>query len=51
MIENGAVMKVVHAQGQFLDGGDVDGWLYANQVVLGKAWNIRSYLLQSTFES
>lgn len=37
MIENGAVMKVVHAQGQFLDGGDVDGWLYANQVVLGKA--------------
>ncbi len=35
MIASGQKMKVVHAQGQFLDGGTVEGWLYANEVVLG----------------
>lgn len=33
MIANGEVMKVVSAQGQYLDGGNLAGWLYANQVV------------------
>lgn len=37
MIADGQQMKVVHAKGQFLDGGSVDGWLYANEVVLGRA--------------
>lgn len=36
MVADGQKMKVVHAKGQFLDGGSVDGWLYANEVVLGK---------------
>lgn len=31
----GGVMKVVKAEGQYLDGGTVDGWLHANNVVLG----------------
>lgn len=35
MIANGHKMKVVKAKGQFLDGGTVEGWLYANKVVLG----------------
>lgn len=35
LIAAGQVMKVVHAQGQFLDGGSVEGWLYANRVVMG----------------
>lgn len=35
LIAAGEVMKVVHAQGQFLDGGSVEGWLYANRVVMG----------------
>lgn len=34
-IDEGGEVKVVHARGQFLDGGTVEGWLYANQVVLG----------------
>lgn len=35
LIAAGEVMKVVRAQGQFLDGGSVEGWLYANRVVMG----------------
>lgn len=38
MIADGHKMQVVKAQGQFLDGGTVEGWLYANKVVLGEAW-------------
>lgn len=37
MIADGQKMKVIHSKGQYLDGGNVDGWLYANEVVLGKA--------------
>lgn len=29
------IMKVVPAKGQYLDGGNVDNWLHANNVVLG----------------
>lgn len=28
-------MKLVRAQGEYLDGGSLDGWLYANNVVCG----------------
>ncbi len=35
-VKAGHKMKVVVAEGQFLDGGSVEGWLHANQVVLGK---------------
>ena len=31
----GGVVKVVPAVGQHLDGGSLDGWLYANNVVCG----------------
>jgi len=34
-VSDGGSLKVVEAQGQFLDGGTVEGWLHANQVVLG----------------
>jgi len=30
-------MKLVRAQGQYLDGGNVEGWLHANNVVVGKS--------------
>lgn len=30
---NGGSIKVVEAQGQYLDGGSAEGWLYANNVV------------------
>ncbi len=36
-ILDGQIMKVVRAKGRYLDGGTVDSWLYANEVVLGKA--------------
>lgn len=32
----GGSVKVVPAQGQYLDGGSVEGWLHANNVVAGK---------------
>jgi UTP--glucose-1-phosphate uridylyltransferase len=32
-VENGGVMKVVPALGQYLDGGNLEGWLRANEVV------------------
>ncbi len=35
-VKEGNKMKVVVADGQFLDGGSVEGWLHANQVVLSK---------------
>ena len=32
-VKNGGTMKVVPAKGQYLDGGSVEGWLHANNVV------------------
>lgn len=32
-ISEGEAMRVVSAQGQYLDGGSVEGWLHANNVV------------------
>lgn len=34
-VKNGGTVKVVPAKGQFLDGGSVEGWLHANNTVLG----------------
>lgn len=34
-VGRGGVVKIVPATGQYLDGGTLDGWLYANQVVVG----------------
>lgn len=33
----GGQMKVVQANGQYLDAGDVYSWLYANDIILGRA--------------
>ncbi|MDR0979954.1 MAG: hypothetical protein LBM12_02260 [Candidatus Nomurabacteria bacterium] len=35
-IRQGGKIKVVPAKSEWLDGGSLDGWFYANQVVLGK---------------
>ena len=35
-IKEGGVMKVAPTTGEYLDGGSVEGWLHANQVVCGK---------------
>ena len=35
-IENGGVMRVAQTDGEYLDGGTVEGWVHANNVVLGK---------------
>ena len=35
-IKKGGVMRVVQAEGEYLDGGSVEGWLHANNVVCGK---------------
>ena len=35
-VAGGGSIKVVQARGQYLDGGSVDGWLHANNVVAGK---------------
>lgn len=32
-IKNGGTMRVVSAEGQYLDGGSVEGWVHANNVV------------------
>lgn len=34
-IKRGGVMKVALGQGEFLDGGSLEGWLHANNVVCG----------------
>ncbi|MBR5939073.1 hypothetical protein IKZ77_00790 [Candidatus Saccharibacteria bacterium] len=34
-IKDGGVMKVAPTNGEFLDGGSVEGWLHANNVVCG----------------
>lgn len=36
-IGQGGVMRVATTTGEFLDGGTVEGWLHANEVVCGKA--------------
>jgi UTP--glucose-1-phosphate uridylyltransferase len=33
-VSGGGSIKVVPAQGRYLDGGSVEGWLYANEVVV-----------------
>lgn len=34
-IKDGGVMRVARTNGEYLDGGSVEGWLYANNVVCG----------------
>lgn len=34
-VAGGGTVKVVPAQGEYLDGGSVEGWLHANNVVVG----------------
>ncbi|MBQ3465209.1 hypothetical protein IJH15_03295 [Candidatus Saccharibacteria bacterium] len=35
-IKDGGVMRVAPTSGEYLDGGSVEGWLHANNVVCGK---------------
>ena len=35
-VASGGSIKVVEALGEYLDGGSVDGWLHANNVVIGE---------------
>ncbi len=35
-IKKGGTMRVVSAEGQYLDGGSVEGWIHANNVVCGR---------------
>ena len=35
-VNHGHTMAVVHAKGEYLDGGSVEGWVHANNVVVGK---------------
>lgn len=35
-VTNGGQIKVVEAVGEYLDGGSVEGWLHANNIVAGK---------------
>ena len=35
-IEKGGVMRVARTEGEYLDGGTVEGWVHANNVVAGK---------------
>ncbi len=34
-IKKGGVMRVAPVAGEYLDGGSVEGWLHANNVVCG----------------
>lgn len=34
-VEKGGKVQIVSAKGQYLDGGSAEGWLHANQVVMG----------------
>lgn len=34
-IKNGGTMRVITADGQYLDGGSVEGWVHANNVICG----------------
>ncbi|MBQ1298489.1 hypothetical protein IIY24_01440 [Candidatus Saccharibacteria bacterium] len=35
-VKNGGIMRVAPTTGEYLDGGSVEGWLHANNVVLGR---------------
>ncbi len=35
-VTGGGIVKVIPATGQYLDGGSLDGWLHANNVVAGR---------------
>ncbi len=35
-IKNGGVMRIATTKGEYLDGGSVEGWLHANNVVCGE---------------
>ena len=32
-IEQGGIMRIAQAEGEYLDGGNLEGWLHANEVV------------------
>lgn len=34
-IKDGGIMRIAHTTGEYLDGGSVEGWLHANNVVCG----------------
>ena len=34
-LQKGGVMRVAATTGEYLDGGSVEGWVHANQVVCG----------------
>ncbi|MCB9819824.1 hypothetical protein H6796_00740 [Candidatus Nomurabacteria bacterium] len=38
-VTGGGAVKVVPAKGEYLDGGTLEGWLHANNIVLGFAHN------------
>lgn len=35
-IKNGGIMRIATTKGEYLDGGSVEGWIHANNVVCGK---------------
>ena len=35
-VKKGGMVRIVRAQGEYLDGGTAEGWLHANQVVMSK---------------
>lgn len=35
-VENGGIVRIAPTTGQYLDGGSIDGWVHANNVVCGK---------------
>ncbi len=35
-VENGGIVRIAPTTGQYLDGGSIDGWVNANNVVCGK---------------
>ena len=35
-IKNGGVMRVARTDGEYLDGGTVEGWVHANNIVCGQ---------------
>ena len=35
-VEKGGVVRIAPTTGQYLDGGSIDGWIHANNVVCGK---------------
>ena len=35
-IKNGGIMRIATTKGEYLDGGSVEGWLHANNVVCGQ---------------